>query len=84
MESHAIASAKENLKATNLAMTSVVPSTSSPLAVVRRTLAPRLTPAETQPQELATRRRSRLQHWHRFSHSAVLVWQAGFTYRGDA
>ena len=45
---------KENLKATILAMTSVVRSTSSPVALVRRTLAPRLTPAETQLHELAT------------------------------
>ena len=66
--------AKENLKATNLALTSGVPSTSSPVALVRRTLAPRLSPAATQPQELATRRRSRLQHWHRSSHNDVLVW----------
>ena len=31
---------KENLKATNLAMTLVVPSTSSPVALVRRTYCP--------------------------------------------
>jgi hypothetical protein len=76
--------AKKNLKATNLAMKSGVPLTSSPVAVVRRTLAPRLTPAETQPHKLATLLQPRLQNWHQFSHDAVLVWQAGCTHRWDA
>ena len=63
---------KENLKATNLAMTSVVPSTSAPFALVRHTYCPTIDTGRNTTAQ-ARGLQPRLQNWHRFSHDAGLV-----------